>query len=35
MKDNKEFIQGIYAKYEEQLKDNTIEFPNKKKKHLK
>lgn len=35
MKDNKEFIQGIYAKYEEQLKDNTIEFPNKKKKALK
>lgn len=35
MKDNKEFIKGIYDKYEEQLKDNTIEFPNKKKKVIK
>ena len=35
MKDNKEFIQGIYSKYEEQLKDNVIKFPNKKKKIFK
>ena len=35
MKDNREFIDGIYKKYEEELKDSDIKLKEKKKRTLK